>query len=112
MMAAAMCGMSEDEFWSCTPRFFIASQKAMEEHRKFQMVMTRQNAYWNILPHVDTKKQRIEPKDLGLFYFEQTRAIVENAAEMLKEIQQSDFWEWADRQAEEINAKLRLINGN
>jgi hypothetical protein len=76
--------MGEDEFWNSTPRYFEARQKAFFEAEKRAWERARYIGYLTVLPHVDNKKRRLKPTDLGRFEWESTKPVFEpiNRAEM------------------------------
>lgn len=69
MMWAAACGMTEGDFWDCTPRFMAASIKALEEDHRRGWEMSRYVAFHAIKPG-DHKNRLKKLTDLGRFPWE------------------------------------------
>ncbi len=68
---AGWLGMSENEFWECTPRFFVARIQGKQRDERERWTIARQIAYWSILPHMG--KKQIKPTALGVFSWEQNK---------------------------------------
>lgn len=66
--AAAWAGMSENDFWATTPRYFHAIIKGRQRDDREKWMMARQVAYWTILPHMG--KKQIRPTALARFPWE------------------------------------------
>lgn len=56
---AAMCGMSEHEFWDCTPRFMSAKIKALEAAHRLSWEQSRFIAFFG---------ERATGKSIAQFY--------------------------------------------
>lgn len=66
--------LNEFDFYATTPRYFKAMAKAYEKKDQDKWVISRQQAYWSILPHVGKKKVR--PTDLAKFDWEKESKII------------------------------------
>lgn len=55
-------GMTEDEFWSCTPRAFFNAVEGFESLRKDDLELLRLQTLYQINPHI--KKQIKDPRQL------------------------------------------------
>ena len=69
IQAGAECGLSESDFWFCTPRYFAALQRAKNERYKEDYERARYLGYLTLLPHVEKGKD-LKPIDLGRFPWE------------------------------------------
>jgi len=75
--------MTESEFWQTTPRFFVARIQGKQRDEREQWVMSRQNAYWTILPHMG--KKQIKPTALGVFMWEDNKAKIKEITPEIKD---------------------------
>lgn len=69
MRYAAQCGMSEAEFWNCTPRYMAAKLKALELQQQLTWEQSRYIAFHAIKPG-DHKNKLQKLTDLGRFPWE------------------------------------------
>lgn len=69
MEYAALCGMTEDQFWNCTPRFMAAKLKALESVQQLSWEQCRYIAFHAIKPG-DHKNKLKRLSDLGKFPWE------------------------------------------
>ena len=76
--------MGEDEFWSCTPRYLSARQKAVTREMQLTWEQTRFLSY-TIVKTVDSKNKIRKPQDVCKFPWEQeVRRFVEQTKEQLQ----------------------------
>ncbi len=68
-----MIGMSEDEFWQATPRYFAARQKAFSKRIHEQWEQSRYVAFYSMYATRNYKLRRFT--DLGLFSWEKEEEI-------------------------------------
>lgn len=66
-----MAGMTEEEFWATTPKYFYYRQKAYERNMQERWEVARYTAWITISPHV---KKGMTMKRLGLFAWEKPKA--------------------------------------
>ena len=88
MELGALCGMSETEFWNCTPRYMSAKVRALESSQRLSWEQSRYIAFHAI--KVADHKNRIKgPKDLGSFPWETDNVV-------FPEITKEDQDNWSD----------------
>lgn len=69
MRVAAAAGMSEQEFWLCTPRYLSACQKAWEEAQQSEWERARYVAFY-VVKTVDSKNRFRRMQQLTRFPWE------------------------------------------
>ena len=69
-MLAASCGMSEKEFWECTPKYLFMRQKATTQKMQLSWEQTRFLSY-TMYKTVDSKNKIRKPEDVCKFPWEQ-----------------------------------------
>lgn len=69
-MVAARCGMSEADFWACTPKYLFMRHEGMVEGQRLDWEQTRYLSYI-MLKTVDSKNRIRRPQDVCKFPWEQ-----------------------------------------
>lgn len=96
MELGAMCGMTETEFWSATPRFMSAKVNALESERQLNWEQSRYIAFHAIKPG-DHKNRLKKLTDLGRFPWEKSAFIPQTAEEL-------------EAFSDEADEALRIVN--
>ena len=68
----AAAGLKEDEFWSCTPRYLYALQKAKRDESRQSWEQSRYIGFWS-LKAMGAKVKR--PEQLGKFPWEMRQVV-------------------------------------
>lgn len=72
MKLAALCGMSESEFWDSTPRYMAAKVFAYEQGQQTAWEQTRYISF-HAIKAADGKNRIKKPSDLGKFPWERPK---------------------------------------
>lgn len=70
LMVAARCGISESDFWACTPKYLFMRNESLMEGQRLGWEQTRYLSYI-MLKTVDSKNKIRKPQDVCKFPWEQ-----------------------------------------
>jgi hypothetical protein len=89
MELGAICGMTEPEFWNCTPRYLAAKIKALEAGQRVSWEQSRYIAF-HAIKVGDSKNRLKKLDDLGKFPWEKSKVIQQSPEDLQKFSDEAD----------------------